>query len=468
MRIDEEKREISTAAWSIASALLSRGAGVIFTPIFTRILTPSEFGVYSLYTSLMGIFTVLCTLEISGSAIYKGFAAFDGERSDDFTTAAIGAEILLTAISFSVYVLFKREINRISGLSVILSLVLIAQIFSNAVIGIYIARLRYRGNFKSVALINGIEGIVSPPLALLLIFIGVRKTGRIYAQLAVSITVAVFLLVKTVKHPVKLFEKRIWKFLFKLLIPMLPHYVASSALAQADKIIVARRLGEGAVGKYAAAFSIGHLPSLFTGGVALALTPYMIRRMKKGEKSDVEDTARRAIGFAALLVLLFLTVLPETFKLFASEDYYAALPVAFITAMGLLFSFSVTLINNALLYYAKTIIITKNTLLTAMISIPLSYFLAERGGYLGVSLCSTASYALLLVLSYQSLKKHAPENTLKANNYLPIYAISLSFAILIFILRPILFARLLLFLAISLILCVELIRTLRERRATGK
>ena len=59
-----EGREMNTAAWSVISALLSRGAGVIFTPIFTRILTPSEFGVYSLYTSLMGLFTAICTLDI--------------------------------------------------------------------------------------------------------------------------------------------------------------------------------------------------------------------------------------------------------------------------------------------------------------------------------------------------------------------------------------------------------------------
>lgn len=463
-----EGREMNTAAWSVASALLSRGAGVIFTPIFTRILTPSEFGVYSLYTSLMGIFTAICTLEISGSAIYKGFAAFDGEHTDDFITAALGAEMLLSLLSLSVYIPLRRVINRLSGLETVLSVILIMQIFSNAVIGLYIARLRYRGNFKAVAVINGAEGLLAPPVALLFIFLGIRKTGRIYAQLAVTTAIALFILFKVVRRPSGLFSRDAWRYIFKLLIPMLPHYIASSALAQADKIIVARRLGEGAVGKYAAAFSVGHLPSLFTGAVALALTPYMIRRMKSGGSAEISERARRAVGFAALLVLTFLTLLPEAFRLFAAEEYYGALPAAFITALGLIFSFTVTLINNALLYYAKAATITKNTVITAAISLPVSYFLASRVGYVGVALTSMASYVLLLLLSYGSLKRYAPSGAVRARDYLPIFTTSIGVAVLIFLLRRVVFARMLLFLAISLILLTELIRSLRERRSVRK
>jgi len=464
----DEKKEMSSLVWSVASTLLSRGAGVIFTPIFTRLLTPSEFGVYSLYTSVMGIFTVICTLEISGSAIYKGFAAFDGESADGFTSAAIGAEMLLTLISLSLYMLLKRHIDRFTGLGGVLPLVLIAQIFLTAVIGIYIARLRYRGRFKAVALINGIQGLLSPPLALLFILLGIRERGRIYAQLIVTAGIGAFILFKTVKRSGALISGRIWKYLFKLLVPMLPHYVASSALAQADKIIVARRLGEGAVGKYAAAFSIGHLPSLFTGGIALALTPYMIRRLKKGDGREVEDTVRRAIGFSTLVVLIFLTLLPEAFRIFADKEYYDALPVAYATALGIIFSFSATLINSALLYYAKTVVITKNTLITAVISLPVSYFLADKVGYTGVALSSAVSYVLLLALSYRSLRRYAPEKMIVASSYLPIYTTATAVAVLIFLLRPLFFARFILFLAIFLILLAELIRAFRKRRAAQK
>ena len=124
------RREISGAVWSLASNLLSRGTGIIFTPIFTRILSPSEFGVYSLYTSLLGIFTVICTFEISGSAIYKCFMKYSGTSSSDFTSVAMGAESTLALLSLTVYLIFRKNIDVICNLSYPLPAILIFQIFT--------------------------------------------------------------------------------------------------------------------------------------------------------------------------------------------------------------------------------------------------------------------------------------------------------------------------------------------------
>ena len=464
MRAEDKKRETGNAVWSVASSLLSRGATVIFTPIFTRILTPSELGVYSLYTSLMGIFTVLCTLEISGSAIYKGFATFDGDLANDFTSAAVGAEAFLTAVSLALYFLFKGKIDSASGLGGSLVAILILQIFANAVIGIYIAKLRYRGNFKAVALVNAVQGLLSPPFALLLIYLGIKRTGRIYAQLIISVALAVILIIKILRRSGRVFSKGIWKYIFRLLIPMLPHYIALSSLAQADKIIVAKMLGEGAVGSYSVAFSIGHLPSVFTSAVALAMTPSMIKKIKSGNQSSVDETSYNAIKFGAILILAFLALLPEVFTIFTGRGYYSAIPVAYVTAVGLLFSFTATLINSALLYYAKTVVLTKNTLVAAALTLPLSYLLTEGVGYIGAAVASCAGSALLMFLGYKSLLKYAPRGHVKVTKYIPVFLLFIIFSELIFILRPSHISRLLLFLAISLILCLELRHALYKRK----
>ena len=41
--------------WNIISAALARGVGAIGTPIFTRLLAPSEYGLYPLYTTWLGV-----------------------------------------------------------------------------------------------------------------------------------------------------------------------------------------------------------------------------------------------------------------------------------------------------------------------------------------------------------------------------------------------------------------------------
>ena len=72
--------------WYTLSSVIERGSAVILTPIYTRLLLPDAYGVYSLYISILGIVGIFATLEISGSAVYRGLAEF--EDKDRFIVIA--------------------------------------------------------------------------------------------------------------------------------------------------------------------------------------------------------------------------------------------------------------------------------------------------------------------------------------------------------------------------------------------
>ena len=75
--------------WSVSSNILCRGIGFLFTPIFTRALSPTEYGIYPLYTSLMGIFTPLITLEATGGFIYRLIAKCDERKKAKFLSSLL-------------------------------------------------------------------------------------------------------------------------------------------------------------------------------------------------------------------------------------------------------------------------------------------------------------------------------------------------------------------------------------------
>ena len=87
--------------WYTVSAFLERGSAIIFTPVYTRLLLPSEYGIYSLYVGLMGIVTVFATLEISGGAVYRGLKEFGKESS--FIPSALGLISLSSVIFLLLY-----------------------------------------------------------------------------------------------------------------------------------------------------------------------------------------------------------------------------------------------------------------------------------------------------------------------------------------------------------------------------
>ena len=75
--------------WHISSSILARGIGVAVTPIFTRLLTPEEYGLYPLYNTWIGIISVIITLELTGAVIYRGLQKFS-EKKDEFISVTLG------------------------------------------------------------------------------------------------------------------------------------------------------------------------------------------------------------------------------------------------------------------------------------------------------------------------------------------------------------------------------------------
>ncbi len=447
--------KISSPLWSIASNFASRGLTFVFTPIFTRILSPSEFGIYSLYVSLMGIFTVVTTFEISGSVMYRGLAKFAGERKAKYLSGALGAIVTLNILFLTLYIIFRDRLNDITSLNTRLTVFLFLQVFLNAAMGIHFAERRYSGAYRSVALLNVGMGTLSPILALTFIYLGGGGESRIIAPLVSTAFFAIPVIYRIIKKGKSLFSKETWGFLFRIAPPMLPHYLSLSLIAQVDRIIIARSLGEGAVGRYSAAYSVGFLLSLVTSGLLLVLSPITMRWQNENKTEAlgaVLSASGKLIGYATLT---FLTLVPEIFYLAVSGEYYEALPVVYPVALSAVFLFLSNAASNSLLHYEKPAFIMGNSVFTAVLCVALSLLFIRFFGYVGGAYATLISYFTLYVLNNTTLKKIS-KNTLNLNYSYRFWLLLTVYSIAAYILRFSFFARILLLSALMLMLLPEL------------
>lgn len=438
---------------SVTSNILCRGIGFLFTPIFTRILSPAEYGIYPLYVSLMGIFTVIITLEASGGFIYRALSKFGEKEKDSFLSSILGAEIIFTLLFSLLYLIFKKEINSLTSLSTSLTLVLFMQIFLNSAEGIYFAQKRYEGKYTSVSVINIARGIVTPLLSLLLIKLGFSGRGRIFAPLLVSTMISLPIITVIIKRGRVLFKKEVWRYIFKLLLPMLPHYLATSLLAGCDKIIIARVLSESDVGRYSAVYSIGFMVSLATSGLMLVLTPWLMKNLKGGCERQISEVCSSSVKLIVFATLFFLSVLPEVLKIVVAPEYYESGAVAYIAALAVVFSFLAGFFGNILLYYEKPFIITKNSLICATLTVILSVALIKSIGIVGGAVMTLFSYILLFIENAVSVYRNTErKNILNVKAYFSYFAFMFIFAGVIFYLRFSLAARALITLALLLMI----------------
>ena len=60
--------EAKATIWFVICNCIQKGMTVITIPVFTRIMSTEQYGVYSVYHSWMGLLTVIITLNLSAGA----------------------------------------------------------------------------------------------------------------------------------------------------------------------------------------------------------------------------------------------------------------------------------------------------------------------------------------------------------------------------------------------------------------
>ena len=123
------------------SNLISKGAAFLLTPLFTRLLSPAEYGEYSLFGSYLGILIVIVSLELCGGVIMRAFQ----KNKELQNLTMLSAIILCLPLSFPATVtlfLLKNIMGEGLGFSYAYPLLALS-LASLTVINIYVSKCKF-------------------------------------------------------------------------------------------------------------------------------------------------------------------------------------------------------------------------------------------------------------------------------------------------------------------------------------
>ena len=444
------REEVNASVWYVLSNTLSRGVSLIATPIFTRLLTPKEYSVYPLYVSYMGIFTVLATFEIPGAITYSGLSRFGKDDTEGFMLSAFLCELMLSAAVLLLYLITRGLVNGLTGMSTALTVILIFQIFLSSAESLYFSERRFFGFYKRTTLINSISGVLGPTLSIVLILSGFTGGARIISQLSISVVLGAHIIRKLITDGIGKTKLRHFKYIFKLAVPMLPHYLASSVTAGIDRITVSALLGAEALGRYSVAHSVGLSISLIGSGMQMALAPYIAKKTKKGSRGAT-DVLLASQTVLAILTSIFLCFAPELFRIFASSEYSGALVCVYPIAISCLFNYSSALCVSASVRLGKVKGVTAITASSTLLLVGLCYAMVNSFGYTGAALTTLIVSIVRFFLNFALLHKGEVKENSNVKYYLLNAVFVLSFGALAFSLKSVSVSRITLFLALILI-----------------
>ncbi len=432
------------SVWYILSSAVARGVGMLGTPIFTRLLTPGEYGLYPLYNTWFSLISALLTLELTGGVIMRGLQKYEGRRAE-FLSSAMGLCILTTVVGGALILAFSAPFERLTGLGAPLFFVMLLHVILNGAISFFCARERFSYSYKSVALVNLASAFGIPLISIgLILLTPLRAEARVIGTVAVAVLIGIPLLTVIFRQGRKIFDFEIWRYLLKLALPLLPHYLAVAVIMRVGEITVERVFGVEALGKFSVSMSVGLSLTMISGGILSALGPWIMRRVAKGEIERIRRLTEILTRGMCCVCLLVLSVAPETVAIVTPPEYRECLPAVYPMALSVVPMLLSSAMTSGQTYYERTAISSLPSVAAAILSVTLSLTVLPHLDYRFASLLVLLSYLLMAGLNALIFKRLAGEYPVYMKKTALSLGVTLLYAALLFFFRRVFLSRLLL------------------------
>ena len=402
----------------------------IAIPIYTRLLTPSDYGILAVFGSAVGIFSIIYGLQMYGSV-----GRYYLEKTDDFSDflgTNLIALVVIIVIEGAIFWVFKEQIMKFFMLPESLFPFLIALSIVSFGFAIYGNLLVVKRNSSEYTLISVFKALSFFLLSVFLMYHmkSDRYLGNIYARLLVTIVVFGYSFYKLLPMVKFNFKMEHLKYSINYNLPAIPGALSGFILAFFDRIIINQLTNSASTGLYSLAYNISMVLSVIYGGLFAAWFPTFMEDMRDKKYNKIRILTSRftdIVFFFALLISIFSN---EIIYLMAPTKYHAALHVIPIIVLGYVFLFIANVYGYFNSYRKEKIIVrSMNLLIVAAINIGLNYLFIPKYGYSIAAVTTAFSYFLFMFLNYFTVRYLLKENVL----YLKMFLLKFIFAFVFYL-----------------------------------
>ncbi len=396
--MSDSKALRSGIGYTIGNVLI-KGINFLTLPIFSRLLSPEEFGVYNIFVSYDAIMFVIMGMALHAS-LQSANLEFRGQINR-YTSSISLIYLGNLAVFLGIVALFHRQVAGILDLPPIAVLLLVLGSFSNAVITLYNTRVSLDYAYKKYLLVSGCNSVFNVGVSLVLIltvFREQRALGRMIGSVVPLFVIAVCILLSFYRKERPRPNRKYWRFGVKYSLPIIPHGISQVLLAQFGRIMIRNMEGDGPAGIYSLAGNIKLVLTIITDSIATAWTTWFYARMDTGDTKGIRKRSVQLMGLFFVLTVGLMALSPELIWILGGKEYELAKFVAIPMVLDAFVLFLYNLIVPSEYYSKKTTFIMVGTMVASVINIGLNYVFIQRFGFLAVGYTTLFAYICYLVL----------------------------------------------------------------------
>lgn len=398
--MNENKVNLKKASlYYFVGTLFNKGIGFITVPIFTRILTIEDYGIVTTYNSWVSMVTMIISLALY-MAVRASFIDYK-EKTNDFLSV-IQTFMCLFGCCFSAIVLviaYLIPMNVNIGIVALCLIQSMAWALTENLSMYFMMKYKYKARTAIMVLPNLISTIISI-IVIRYIITSDLYLGRIVPNAVIVFIFGLIALIYGLRGSKIRFNKEYLSYALKISVPLVLDGVALNILSQADRMMITMIRNSTESGVYGLVYNFSMIATVIITAFDGIWIPFFTNKMNEKKYSDINKFSAKYIEMITVTMLMVVLLGPEILKLIATEVYWEGISIIPPIVLSNYIIFLYTMYVNIEHYHKKTVFISINTAIAAVVNVLLNLFFINQWGYVGAAYTTLISYTLSLILHY--------------------------------------------------------------------
>lgn len=391
--------------WFLICGVIQRGLSFITTPIFTRLMSSAEYGLYNVYISWHNIFAIFITLNLAAGVYLRGLVKYEEDRSS-FSQSMYLLTAILAAGWCIVFVAFRRSITELTELPFLYLVLIIVDAFACSFFQFWSAEQRVDYRYKKLVILTLASALTQTAVGIAAVRLSKDKVmARALVVVCSDVAFYAWLgVIPFLRKPMHI-QTAYWRYGIRFNIPLIPHYLSQVVLNQSDRIMIKKYTDPSYAGLYSLAYSLASVSTIVNTAIINTLTPWMYKKIQNQEFEAIRRQSLLILSCVAAVNLLLILVAPELILLLGPEEYYPAVYVVPPVTASVFFIFLYSWFSVFEFYFEKTYLMTIASVAGAAANIVLNYVFIRRYGYLAAGYTTLFCYVLYVIGHYFFMRR---------------------------------------------------------------
>lgn len=392
---------LADAGIYVGSSIVVKAVPFLLIPIFTRYLTPEDYGFLGIFNAVVGILSIVIGVNTFIFTIVK-YHQFERRELYQYNANSLLIIGLSALLSFGILFLIKALFFQDLPAWTLVAAVMLG--VTGSIMNLYLSMLQMERKAVRYGLLQGLQAVLAGiiPLGFVLLW-WQNWEGKVLGSLLAGLLTGLISFFYLRKYVVFKISKRKLKEILEYCLPLIFHTLGLWGINSIDRFFLVSMVTLEEAGKYTVAYSFGMIIGIIHDALLKAWSPVFYQKIKNASDRTKKIMVKYTYIYWVLsfvCFVIFAIIIDVMFPLLVGKNFVDA--VKYIPWILLAYTFNglTKTVMGYIYHIGRTKIIAMITFLSLIVNAIANYFLISCFGSLGAAYATVLAFAAQFCLMF--------------------------------------------------------------------